>query len=512
MTSKTTADLSLLTRSSSQRHTIPRPPYPWKTRLLLPAGIVLSLLAVTAWSARDTLLPATPLRIVPVVARAINSSSAASGAPGTIVTQAAGWVEPDPYPVAASALADGVVREVLVLEGQRVKAGDVVVRLIDDDAKLAVQRAEAELAARRAELLAAERTWDNPIERDRAVATAAALVDQARAELFKLEADIQAEQARVDELADQLRRIEQTSSSGAASQLELVGTQFRLSAQRATLEATKARRPALEALLRQHQAELAAAREHRRLRIEESRALDSARAAMALAEAQLAEAKLRLSRMEIRAPIDGIVMNRLVEPGGKLVLGMDSAMSAHAVRLYDPSRLQVRVDVPLADAAKVGVGMPAQIVADVMPDRVFRGVVSRVVHEADVTKNTLQFKVRIDDPDPQLKPEMLARVRFLSAGTDSTAHATTSSVASGSTVSLFVPESLIRTDGATKFVWLADRGRGVAVKRAITPGTLKQDGWIEVMSGLSAGDAVVAEPVELTDGQRIQIVGEAKTP
>ncbi|HWP40563.1 MAG TPA: efflux RND transporter periplasmic adaptor subunit, partial [Tepidisphaeraceae bacterium] len=448
----------LLSRSPAQQ-TIPRPPYPWKTRLLVPGTIVLSLLAVTAWSARETLLEATPVRIVPVVARPMDSSSSSSAAPGTVVAQAAGWIEPDPYPVAVSALADGVVREVLVLEGQSVKAGDVVVRLIDEDAKLAVQRAEAELAVRRAELLAAQRTWDNPVERDRAVATAAALVDQTRAELLRLEADIQAEQARVDELADQLRRIEQTSSSGAASQLELVGTQFRLNAQKATLQATQARRPVLEALLRQHQAELDAAREQRRLRIEESRALEAAKAAVALAEAQLAEARLRLSRMEIRSPIDGIVMNRLVEPGAKLVLAMDSPMSAHAVRLYDPARLQVRVDVPLADAAKVAVGMPAQVVVDVMPERVFRGVVSRLVHEADVTKNTLQFKVRIENPDPHLKPEMLARVRFLSAGGQSAAHATTGSVASDSGIALFVAQSVIRTDGAARFVWLADRKR-----------------------------------------------------
>ncbi|HWP40269.1 MAG TPA: hypothetical protein VNL70_05040, partial [Tepidisphaeraceae bacterium] len=76
-------------------------------------------------------------------------------------------------------------------------------------------------------------------------------------------------------------------------------------------------------------------------------------------------------------------------------------------------------------------------------------------------------------------------------------------------IALFVAESVIRTDGAARFVWLADRKRGVAVRRPITPGTMKRDGWIEVISGLSAGDAIVAEPAELTDGQRIEVVGEA---
>ena len=63
------------------------------------------------------------------------------------------------------------------------------------------------------------------------------------------------------------------------------------------------------------------------------------------------------------------------------------------MRLYDPKRLQVRVDVPLADAAKVRVGQQAKVVVGVLPDRTFDGEVTRVVHEADIQRNTLQVKV-----------------------------------------------------------------------------------------------------------------------
>ena len=56
-------------------------------------------------------------------------------------------------------------------------------------------------------------------------------------------------------------------------------------------------------------------------------------------------------------------------------------MSGAVVRLYDPARLQVRVDVPLVDAAKVGVGTAAQITTEALPNVVFRGSVTRVVHE-----------------------------------------------------------------------------------------------------------------------------------
>src|SRR5699024_6292989 len=116
-------------------------------------------------------------------------------------------------------------------------------------------------------------------------------------------------------------------------------------------------------------AELTAARENLRLRIEETQALAEAKASFAITRTARDEAALKLERMQIRSPADGVVMQRLVEVGSKLILEMDDPRSAQAVRLYDPEKLQVRVDVPLADAAKVGIGMNAQITVGVLPDR-----------------------------------------------------------------------------------------------------------------------------------------------
>ena len=141
-----------------------------------------------------------------------------------------------------------------------------------------------------------------------------------------------------------------------------------------------------------------------------------ARAVVARATARRDQDKLRLERMVIRAPITGLVQRRLKVPGDKIMLGMDDPLSAHLLHLYDPERLQVRVDVPLADAAGVFVGQRCEIVVDILPDVVFVGDVTRITHEADLQKNTLQVKVRVIDPDPVLKPEMLTRVRFLAEG------------------------------------------------------------------------------------------------
>ena len=70
------------------------------------------------------------MSVVPVVVRMATDSG--GGGLGTV--QASGWVEPDPYPVAVTALTEGVVAEVLVLEGQAVKKGQTVARMVSDDA------------------------------------------------------------------------------------------------------------------------------------------------------------------------------------------------------------------------------------------------------------------------------------------------------------------------------------------------------------------------------------------
>lgn len=498
-----------LTANSAHAPIVPIRPYPWKTRVLIPSVVGVALLAVAAWSARESVLPATDVRVVPAVLKPVEHATLAQQTNGgstseSVVTQSAGWIEPDPYPTAISALIDGVVRDVLILDGQRVKAGEVVARLIDDDARLALRRATAELASRAADLSAAQRAWDNPTERRRAVDTSRAMLEQSRAELAKLDADVAAERAREEELADLVRRLEQSFAARASGESELVAVRFKLQAQRAQANATEAKRPVIEATIRQRAAEAAAAEENAKLRIEESRALDSAKAAVMLAEAVVDEAKLRLSRMEIRSPQDGVIMSRLVEPGGKLMLGMDSAHSSYVARIYDPAKLQVRVDVPLGDANKVGVGSMAEISVEAIPGRTFRGVVTRMVHEADVTKNTIQFKVHIEAPDAALKPEMLARVKFMARKGDSP---TTKQAVTMSQLP-FVPQNLVAGEGPDATVLVADRRNGIAQRRSVTLSDQRQGEWVAVIAGISAGDDLIAEPRHLPNGARIRVVGE----
>jgi len=432
---------------------------------------------------------------------------------GTVTVQAPGWVEADPFAIYVPALAAGVVEEMLVLEGERVKAGQVVARLIEDDARLAREKAQAELAQQEAELktaeavlTAAQTDWENPIERDRAVAVNEALLQEKQALLLQLDAEITMHQSKWAELDDNYQRLKALQPE-AASEQQFKQVGFQLEGQKAILEATEKKKETVEAQLKKAQAELVAAQKHRRLRIVERRTLDEAAARVDKTKAQVelarvvgAEAQLRLDRMQVRSPADGVVMTRRAVPGSKLMLDMEGEYSANVVHLYDPEKLQVRADVPLVDAAQVGIGQKAEIVVDVLPNKRFFGHITRIVHEADIEKNTLEVKVAIENPSDQLKPEMLARIKFI---------AQIQSQSGDATNRAFVPERLIKErSGNSGFVWLVTAD-GCAGKKSITLGVNQQDGWIEVIDGLNVNEPLIADPSEsLEEGDRVRVIGE----
>jgi hypothetical protein len=81
------------------------------TRYVLPGAILLGFVAVLGWAARDRFLPSRPVTVTPVLTTRAEVQQA-----GTPLFQAAGWVEPRPTPVFVTALAEGVIDKLIVVE------------------------------------------------------------------------------------------------------------------------------------------------------------------------------------------------------------------------------------------------------------------------------------------------------------------------------------------------------------------------------------------------------------
>lgn len=477
------------------------------------------------WSAWPVLRPARSISTVQAIMGAPQEVGGALD-PGDRVpkgptVQAAGWVEPEPYYVACTALADGVIESVDVLEGDAVEQGQIVARLISTDAELRLRRAqgalegaESQVARAESELRAATDSWEEPVELDRAIETGRAQLAGSEAELAQLPMRIQSARADLTRLEAEYDWMVRTESDGAATELELVAARERAAAQRAEVAFHEANRPVLEARVLQHRSELRAAERGLSLRIEDRRRVDSAQselgaaqARLQMAAAELDEAALELERMTIRATKSGTVMRRYKSPGDKVVRGMDDPYSAHILHLYDPAKLQIRVDVPLADVSAISIGHACEIVVEALPGESLRGEVTRVMHEADVQKNTLEVKVRVFDPPPLVRPEMLARVKFLpgSAGT-------TSNVPPGmsSQASVRVPLVALSSDEGGSHVWMVTQRRaGRGVLRAVHVERLgEREGWVSVVGDLQPGALLAVQEEGLREGQPVVIVSE----
>ena len=129
-------------------------------------------------------------------------------------------------------------------------------------------------------------------------------------------------------------------------------------------------------------------------------------------ESQLAQARVDLERTEIRAPVDGIVIKKSVEPGQTV------AASLQAPELFviaqDLKRMQVDASIDESEVGRVSVGQQATFTVDAFPGRAFRGTVRQVRKAAQVVQNVVTYIAVIDasNPDLGLFPGMTANVRL----------------------------------------------------------------------------------------------------
>jgi multidrug efflux pump subunit AcrA (membrane-fusion protein) len=170
------------------------------SRYVIPGTLLAGFVALVAWASRDALLPPRQVWVVPVLA-----TQSAAQHEGTPLFQAAGWIEPRPTPVRVAALAPGVVERLLVVEDQAVKAGEPIAELVKEDARLAYERAAAELKLREAEvvemnvgLVAATTRFEKPLQLQATLSDAEAALAEVAIELKNLPYETRRAEAQLE--------------------------------------------------------------------------------------------------------------------------------------------------------------------------------------------------------------------------------------------------------------------------------------------------------------------------
>ncbi len=476
--------------------------------------LTLGLLGAAYAVLQPLFFPPTPVRMAGVRPVAAGDGST----PRTSFVQAAGWVEADPFPVTVRPLVRGVVERMDVLEGTRVEKDKTVIAVLRNaDLENALTTAEAQLALmksihehRKTTHGVAVAILEQKIDlramvaqRKGELATARAEVDRAAARRKVSEASLA--KARVDleaqESLEKAGHVTPTALATAKAQvLEMEERVKEVRFDEVRMVAELGRISDLLELARE------AERDPRVLqgKVDEAMAaVHHAHADEKRAQADVDVARRNVDLLTIKAPMTGYVLRLEAAPGASVgpagefkgsgegagSTGLINRMTGGLCSLYDPAKLQVRVDVPYADLPGIVQGTEVELVARAVPGKNFRGVVDRLVREADISQAKLQVKVRVTDPDPRLAPEMIMTARFL---VKPEKDAPKGRKGSGPT-RMLVPSEAVRAEAV--FV-LDPTGGGKARRVAVRVIREHDDGWTEVEGELGLSSKVILDPVE----------------
>lgn len=355
--------------------------------------------------------------LTPVVSVEVASVSHIYPAQTFTLLNASGYVVAQRKAAVASKIT-GRLDSLLVSEGSRVKKGQIIARLENEDAVAAREQAKAHLN------------------------TAHANLEQARAEH--------------KEAALTYERNKRLVVGGTISRVEFDNSEIRLNRAKASV--------------------------------------DSAEAALKASAAALRAATVAEEYALIKAPFDAVVLTKNADIGDIVTpLGAAANAKAAVVTIADMGSLEVEADVSESNLSLIKLDQPCLIQLDALPESRFNGTVKTIVPTADRTKASIMVKVAFIDNDARILPEMSAKVAFLSRSVKG--------------------EEMKSRTAVNRNVLVNRHGKNVAfmvkgdeaVETSVQTGEVFGD-MIEILSGLKAGDKVVAKPLEkVKSGSKIKI-------
>lgn len=210
------------------------------------------------------------------------------------------------------------------------------------------------------------------------------------------------------------------------------------------------------------------------------------RAEVKAAEANDAVARLNLERSRVKAPFDGVVAERIASAGDYLAVG------APIARLVQTDPLRLRLDVPEREsvAVRVGQGVRVSVEGDT---NVYRGELSRIAPAIRAENRMLQVEADVPNPGG-LRAGLFARATIVITERDAV---------------VSIPSAaLITFAGLEKVVLIKD---GKATEKNVTTGR-RENGWVEIIAGLSNGETVVLSPAGIRTGQPLVVSNAQPAP
>jgi HlyD family secretion protein len=429
-------------------------PSPWARRFIIIGVIVIVLLSVTALGYR--LLGSDVAEVD--VARA----AAESGDVGGVVLSATGYIVAH-HKINVNSKVTGRVSWIGVEKGDKVKEGQVLVRLEDEEFRAQFEQAKGASDSAKAYLDELQH-GSRPQE-----------IDQANHNLEEAQATLTNDKITLD-------RTRELYSQGVLAKQDLDNATAKFDADQARVNSLSKAYALMKIGPRQEE-------------------IDRARGAYEQAKGQADYAKSLLDATLIRAPVSGTILDRTAEKGelitAQFASSAEGGPQGSVVSLADLNDIQVELDIAQDDFAKLGPNQKGIVTVDAYPDRKYNGVIAQISPQANRQKATVQVKVQILNPDSYLRPDMNATVKFL-ANEDKSAKSSPSGV--------FVPTTAVRDRDGKKVVFIAFNGK--ALMRPVQVLSTRSGGLL--VSGLVGGESVITTgPQDLKDGQKIKLKGQS---
>lgn len=422
-------------------------------------------------------------------------------------------------------------------EGDRVRKGQVLVRIDPSDVEAGVQQQRAALAEAQYRLAQAQMT-ENPtnvsintqIRQQKAsvssatadynqvrqnyeaqMAAAAASVSDAQSKVENAKAGVQSAEANLENTTAKLNRITSLYKQGFVAAQEVDDAKASVKVQQSALDITRglvnsalAQKNAIEQQERIVKTKGKADIEAARAKVEQAKAsleyanantaqksaykqsIAALRSAVAVAKASLKSAESKRADTILVSPLDGFVTGRYADPGAMAMAGQP-IISVQFMR-----QVWVTLAVPEEVCAKVHIGQPATVKVDALPGRSFTGSVVQINPSADAANRQFVVRVIMSNAENLFKPGMYARV---SIETDRVAKAGA------------VPREAVQTDKDGKYVIVATSG-GEAKRCSVVTGP-EDSNFIAIEQGVNLGEKVVTmSAFPIRDDQKLRIGGK----
>jgi RND family efflux transporter MFP subunit len=224
-------------------------------------------------------------------------------------------------------------------------------------------------------------------------------------------------------------------------------------------------------------------------------ALDNSQAAVdgAIKNVQFAKSQLKLAQRDLektvlRAPFDGVIADRHVDPFAEVKRGQK------LFDVYENTGMEVAISIPEDVIEDIYMGQKGSIRFAVIVDKTYHGTVTEISKVAG-TANAFPIKLTVEDVDARIRPGMTARVSLELKDTDEES-------------AYLIPVSAIaqRGDSTKGFVFVYDPASST-VKRTPVEGTSVRRNDVVISGGLKAGDIIAVAGVSfLEDGQKVKLL------